>query len=396
MADPDLAEPGPSQAWHGARLTRTGLAAVLIAAALVIAAITLDYPELALVGLALGGAILAGFAMIARRPAITGTRSLVPNRVIEGATASSHLTLTNRSRRTVAAGTVLERVGGEMLPVALPTLGPQQSAVVDVELPTQRRGVYQVGPLGLERTDPFGLVRREGEREPVAELRVYPRIHSVDPFPSGMTRDLDGPNTGEAPEGGITFQNLREYVPGDDRRLIHWRSSARTGTLMVRHNVDHHRPSSMVVLDTRSSVHTSESFEDAIRAAASVSIASHQRGFPFRVRTTCGRVLDQTSSRRLLLDTFAELQPTGTMGLDEIAERGAHDKGGFSLAVITGRATVEDLAGLGPLRKRFQAMTIVRVGVTAGARTAYLPGAVLLNVDDSTEFTRAWQRRVRR
>ena len=282
------------------------------------------------------------------------------------------------------------------MPVDLPTIGPGESALVTVPLPTERRGVYRVGPLALERADPFGLARRTGQREDTSELRVYPRIHLIDPFPSGATRDLDGPNAGEAPEGGITFQNLRDYVPGDDLRLIHWRSFARTGHLMVRHNVDYHRPSSLVVLDTRPRVHTDESFEDAVRAAASIALASHSRRFPFRLRTTCGRVLDQTTPRRRILDVFAELTPTGTLSLGELAAQSGRDAGGLSLAVVTGRATVDDLAGLGPLRNRFGSMTIARLGVTTGARTAYLPGAVLLNVTDSTEFTRSWQRRVRR
>lgn len=396
LAEPDQAESGRAESWHGARLTRTGLASLICAAALVVAALALGYPELGLVGLALIGALLIGFTAVSRRPAVNGSRLLVPDRVLEDAPAASRLTLTNRRRRGISAGVVLERIGRDLIPVAMPALGPNQSTIVDVPLPTGRRGVYQIGPLALERTDPFGLFTREGEREPVAELRVYPRIHHVDPYPSGMTRDLDGPNAGEAPEGGITFQNLREYVPGDDRRLIHWRSSARTGTLMVRHNVDHHRPSSMIVLDTRSRVHTKDSFEDAIRAAASVALASHSRGFPFRIRTTCGRSLDHGASRRALLDTFAEMQPTGSSDLASVAQLTRREQGGFSLAVITGRASVKDLAVLGPLRKRFEAMTIVRLGAASTNRTAYLPGAVLLNVGDSAEFARAWQRRVRR
>ena len=70
-------------------------------------------------------------------------------------------------------------------------------------------------------------------------LLVQPHVIALDPRPAGRARHLEGPvsDTGAA-RHAQTFHSLREYVPGDDIRRIHWRSTARTGTLMVRDHVD--------------------------------------------------------------------------------------------------------------------------------------------------------------
>ena len=71
------------------------------------------------------------------------------------------------------------------------------------------------------------------------------------PLPTGNTRHLEGPSSDTSPQGNITFHRLRDYVVGDDLRLVHWRSSARTGKLVVKHNVDTSQPYTVVLLDQR-------------------------------------------------------------------------------------------------------------------------------------------------
>ncbi len=63
------------------------------------------------------------------------------------------------------------------------------------------------------------------------------------------------------------FVSMREYVAGDDPRMIHWPTTARTGTLMVREHVEVRRPEFTVVLDTAPSVGTPDDFEEAVDVA---------------------------------------------------------------------------------------------------------------------------------
>jgi len=67
---------------------------------------------------------------------------------------------------------------------------------------------------------------------------------------------------------GIEFQEIREYVPGDDRRHVHWRTSARIGSLRVRQYVDPRRSHLAVVLSTAIGEFTNdEEFELAVSIA---------------------------------------------------------------------------------------------------------------------------------
>ena len=75
-----------------------------------------------------------------------------------------------------------------------------------------------------------------------------------------------------APEGTIAFQGLRPYVVGDDLRMVHWRTTARTGTLMVKKHVDTNRPQVVVLLDDRAGSYPANRwFEEAVEVAASLA-----------------------------------------------------------------------------------------------------------------------------
>ena len=264
-------------------LTNAGKIYLALGAIALVAGIGLGYATLLALGIALLVAVLIGRLWIVRRPRVTASREVVPERVRAGRQAYSNLTVTNQGRRRTSGGVALEQFGDEQLPIELPGLEPGESAVVTTELPTDRRGVFRVGPLDVTRADPFGLVRSGEPDEGISRLWVHPLVHSLEPFPSGIARDLEGPDSGEALEGGVTFHTLRDYVRGDDLRQIHWRSSARSGKLMVRHNVDTNQPRSLVVLDTRATSYSAEGFEDAVRGVASILAASMSRGFEFRL-----------------------------------------------------------------------------------------------------------------
>jgi uncharacterized protein (DUF58 family) len=375
-------------------LTSTGRTIAALAVVLIVAGWALGYAALLAIGVAFLITFLLGIAWVLRRPRVDAQREVRPVRVTVGGTAISELRLTNYSRRRTSGGVALEAFGRQVLPVVIPPLEPGASETVLQELPTGRRGVYEVGPLLMRRSDPFSLLQVGNEQQDVATLWVHPRTIDLTPLPSGVHRDLEGPDAGDAPEGGITFQNLREYVEGDDLRLVHWRSYAKTGTLMVRHNIDTHQPRSLVIFDTRDSVHDDDSFEEAVTAVASIIAASQVRRFPFRLETTCGTRIDHTMPRGNAFDALAGLRRVPIGSIERTVRQTSREQGA-SLAVISGRCSTSDLACIATVQTRFAAITIGRIGARTGGEVVLAPSALLINASNASAFARAWNRRMR-
>lgn len=379
-------------------MTRFGRAALVLALGCIAIGVALNYRELILVGIApLVVVIVAALWMVAR-PRLRAERVVRPNRVVEGDAASAMLTVTNMARRRSPAMVALETFGDSAVSVSVPSLEAGGSHSRPYRLPTDRRGVFKVGPLTVSRSDPFHLMRTGQEQKSTETLWVHPATHIVSPFPNGTTRDLEGPTSGEAPQGGIAFHTLREYVVGDDLRLIHWKSSAKVDRLMVRHNVDTYQPRTLVIFDVNAAVYEGDSFEEAVRVVASLMVANAKNNFPIRLRTTAGLVLGSETGDQIdrILDHLAAIKVNKNASLSKLAPQVATERAGFSLAVITGQAGVAELAAIGPLRARFSNVTIGRVGVRGRGGVFELPGAVLINAGTSGEFAQAWNRRIRR
>ncbi|NTV62472.1 MAG: DUF58 domain-containing protein [Oscillochloris sp.] len=97
------------------------------------------------------------------------------------------------------------------------------------------RGRFRLGPARLISGDPFGIVRLSRRVATTHEILVYPQMVDLPHFELPGAELLGGQST-RARTFHITpnVATVRQYVPGDSFNRIHWRSTARTGELMVK------------------------------------------------------------------------------------------------------------------------------------------------------------------
>jgi len=226
---------------------------MLLGGSIVVAAcgLFLDYPELIGLGVAGTVAVLAALAAVARAPKVVVARSVDPGQVTRGsqAEACAKLAVRNASRRTLPAMSARDRAGSRTHGFGVPRLRPGNEHTATIPLPTARRGVVPSGPLLIDRDDPFGLAHRTLDTGLASEFYVRPRAVPLPEVAASLARSVDGPQADTTMEGTLAFSSLREYVPGDELRHVHWRASAHAGKVLVKQHVDTAHAAVAVVLD---------------------------------------------------------------------------------------------------------------------------------------------------
>lgn len=361
-------------------VTPRGYAVAAVGVASGVAGWLLGYPELAVVSAGCLTVLVAAAAWLLASPSLRITREIAPAKVPRGDPAIASVRAVNTGRRATRPVTAVDRCGATTMDVGLPGLARGASRFVSYRLPTARRGELQVGPMQLRAGDPLGLFRRVREYGRVVSLLVRPRTAPLPILPSGRAASLEGPASDTAPSGTVTFHALREYVTGDDLRHVHWRTTARTGTLMVRQLVDSSLPVTTVVVDCRPASYAApvEDFDIAVDAAATVAAGMAAAGFPVTLLTTDGRRFRTRGSRGAgaLLDWLAGLQASAIGGVETVLSATRRLPSAGTLTLVTGTACLLPAERLVVSRRVFEHVTVIRAGREPGGNAA-LPVPVI-------------------
>lgn len=312
--------------------TGRGRAVVVLGGLLLAAGLTWDY----LVVAALGGCLLALVVvevvavLLARTVAVD--REIEPRVVVRQSPCEGRLLVRGRRRRGLVRLDVADRVQGALVPVALPDLSAaDDGTLVRYAVPTPRRGLVDVGPVQVRLVGLTGMAARSTETGPVDQVRVLPRRVPLAGMVPGRRRALTGDD--EAHElGGTDLVGLHEYSMGDDLRRLHWATSARTGTLMVREDAEPSQAHVCVLLDDRASAYLGDEglFEEAVEIAAALCRSGVEDGLPVRLHTMSDRRevrVPGTASRRPLAEhrdldwLLAEVDLTGSLSRVELHHR---------------------------------------------------------------------------
>ncbi|KAA9155797.1 DUF58 domain-containing protein [Amycolatopsis acidicola] len=362
------------------RLTRRGIAVLAGAVCCYAFGELAGYPLFrAIAGIA-AGAVVASLAVALWRPKVEIRRSVHPERIERGKPALATLVVTNDGTRPHRGFAANDRLGDEGHQVQVRPLQPGTAATYHYELPTHRRGKLPVGPLVLNRFDPFGLARGDRTVGGVAHLWAYPRLHAVRAAGAGFPRHhYDGPVTDPPLRGSWDLRAVREYMLGDEVRHLHWKASARTGKLMVREYADPAQLRFTAVLDTRPESMDPEVFEEAVEVAASLLYSSALAGQHCRLLTPTGvntAVDSGLGVARVLLDELCLVAQDAPNGEPLVPLK--RPRPGGTLAVITGART--DLGAASRWRPDY----VIRLGAGGEATAGELVAP------DAAGFVRLW------
>lgn len=332
-------EGAPETAW-GRGLTRTGWGVVALALVGLLVGGWLRYSEMVAAAIGTIVVVVAGWALARRSIPIEVTQRTAVSRVERGDSITVVLVGSNnstRQSRPSRVGTFLDGVG------AVGNFGvidPGGRADVRLQLPTRRRGRFRVGPMTLMTADPMELANVERRIASTTSVLVHPRVLRLR-GPRGTLRPVDSEAQvrNQAAEPMAGFVSLREYVQGDDPRMIHWPTTARRGELMVRETVEFRRPEFTVVIDAGRASSSPEAFEEIVDVGASLAVHALGGGLGVVLRSTNRRHAGTTTAMQRdaeVLDFLTVLDQAD--GTDVVSVVGLFGRGvgDAALVYITG------------------------------------------------------------
>jgi uncharacterized protein (DUF58 family) len=261
----------------------------------------------------------------------------------------------------------LEVVGTPLEPAGKPNIGlfrtffsvrPYERVRRRYRLRCTARGFHHFGPARLTTGDPFGFSAREQSVERVDDLIVYPRLVPVTAFGLPARQPLGERKPAHlAIEDPLRVEGVRPYVAGDSPRRIHWRASARTGTLQAKRYEPTATETVALFLDGNTFEHfwegiDPELLELAITVAASLAAHLLREGRPvglFSNAPTSGnarfiRVAPGRHPAQLtrILEALAQMIPSTGARIEQTLTRETGTLAqGATIVVVTGHVTAD-------------------------------------------------------
>ena len=271
--------------------------------------------------------VVASVVLTRRRLPLEAQRANLPSRVRQGQRLDVTVAVTARQR--VSSLLFEDELPTEFGPAArLPvaTLPAGSEVNHTYSFVPALRGVYEIGPLVAVTGDAFGLSRRRIKLADPVKIIVHPRTEGV--HDRVLSREWEDPPVrppfAKPWPTGFEFYGMRDYQPGDDPRRIMWRAAARTwdpdtgvARYMVRESEQGVTDRVTIILDTESHQHSpgdpSETFETAVRTAASLGVRHLKDGFSVTAFTNEGELAKALRGNRAqipFLDQMAQVSRT--------------------------------------------------------------------------------------
>jgi len=214
--------------------------------------------------------------------ALSATSTLPRHSVTAGDALTVRYTIRNRAPWPVI-WTMLrpEGIAAQSAEARLVAMPPWGRRSIEIALPCRFRGYWPVGGWRVRTGDPFGFFARSRSGRASDMVLVYPRplplAHLVLPSPAGRGPTPRG-RSGAQPSAMV--REVRPYQPGDVLSRIHWLSTARRGTLIVREPEGEPMAETWIVVDLDAGAHAESDGDETVElviAAAAYLLERHER-----------------------------------------------------------------------------------------------------------------------
>ena len=369
-------------------VTPTGWAVITLVIVGLVLAVAFQWVEALACALAgVVALVLAAMRVAWRPPHVVSIR--VPNeRIVAGQTAVGEISVRNERARSVRSGIIELPIGTGTGEFVVPPLGAHATWDEIFLISSRHRGLINVGPARAVRSDALGLLRRVRMWDEPVLLHVHPRTVRVPFDATGFQLDVEGVATGKLSSSDVSFHALRDYEPGDDRRAVHWQSTARLGKLIVRQYEETHRSHHVIVLDTSRDAWDHDAFETAVSVAGSLGLANLRESRPVSLTTTEGWLPSGVAMR--MLDALSEVKARSFGDLSRrVREAVAQRPGVSALTLIVGpNVTDIEAAHLARLAPIDVPVSIIRIGAEGVRARRDLGRGVLLDCSTLDDLPR--------
>src|SRR5712692_6785305 len=209
---------------------------------------------------------------------------------------NAKLTLPSFSLRVEAARTKgSSAVAMLETPVYFPYLPKSDRVQQVVPMLFPRRGVYRQEEFRIVTRFPFGFLQKARHLNLKTEALVYPSVEPTEEY-LDILPGLQGALESLVKGRGQDLYALRDYLPTDSARHVHWKASARLGSLMVREFTREDESRILLVLDPHLTAAessglasgvatTNDRFERAVTICASLAWHFYERNFSLQFRS---------------------------------------------------------------------------------------------------------------
>jgi len=181
-------------------------------------------------------------------------------------------------------------------PVFFPYLPRRESVKQSVPLRFARRGLYRQEAARIVTRFPFGFLQKARRLDLASEALVYPSVDATPEF-LDVLPGINGSIESVAKGRGQDLYALRDYQPTDSARHVHWKATARFGSLMVREFAREDDCRVLLVLDPHSgaalpsaTAAEKEHFERTVELCATIAWNFHERGALLEFRSVSAEV----------------------------------------------------------------------------------------------------------